>query len=206
MTRELHFTAFEMNCVGHGTHGLMAHPENTSQRNTDIEYWTDLARLLEDGLFDALFIADVIGTYETKNGGRDTAVREAVQIPNNDPLLVIPAMAVVTKHLGFAATFSTTYEPPFTHARRMSTLDHLTKGRVGWNIVTSYLPDAARNLGYGGLPTHEDRYRRAEEYMQVVYKLLEGSWEEDAVIRDLENGIYADPAKIHDIDHRGEFY
>jgi FMN-dependent oxidoreductase (nitrilotriacetate monooxygenase family) len=97
-------------------------------------------------------------------------------------------------------------EHPFNFARRVSTLDHLTEGRVAWNIVTSYLQNAARNLGYGGLPIHEDRYRRAEEYVQVLYKLLEASWEDDAVVRDLENRIYADPDRIHDIDHVGEFF
>ena len=87
--------------------------------------------------FDGVFLADVIGAYDGFRDGVDTALREAVQIPSNDPLLVIPAMAAVTQHLGFGVTFSTTYEPPFAWARRISTLDHLTKGRVGWNIVTS---------------------------------------------------------------------
>ena len=148
----------------------------------------------------------MVGTYAAYGGNRDAAVEEGLQTPVNDPSLLIPAMAAATEDLGFAFTQSVLQEQPFNFARRLSTLDHLTKGRVGWNIVTSYLPDAARNLGYGGLPPHEDRYRRAEEYMQVVYKLLEGSWEDDAVIRDVERGIYADPAKIHDIDHGGEFY
>jgi FMN-dependent oxidoreductase (nitrilotriacetate monooxygenase family) len=206
MTRQLQFNAFEMNCVGHGTHGLWTHPENTRHRYTDLGYWTDLARLLEDGLFDALFIADVIGTYETKNGGRDTAVREAVQIPNNDPLLVIPAMAVVTQHLAFAATFSTTYEPPFTHARRMSTLDHLTKGRVGWNIVTSYLPNAAKNFGLEAMVKHDLRYDMADEYLDVCYKLWEASWDDDAVVRDVAGRTYTDPAKVHEIAHEGQYY
>ena len=206
MTTPLHFNAFEMNCVGHGTHGLWVHPENSRHRYTEIEYWTELARLLEDGLFDALFIADVIGTYETKGAGRDTAVREAVQIPNNDPFLVIPAMAVVTKHLGFAATFSTTYEPPFTHARRMSTLDHLTKGRIGWNIVTSYLPNAAKNFGLEEMVTHDLRYDIADEYLEVCYKLWEQSWDDDAVVRDRDGRVYTDPTKVHEIAHDGPFY
>jgi FMN-dependent oxidoreductase (nitrilotriacetate monooxygenase family) len=115
-------------------------------------------------------------------------------------------MAYATENIGFAFTASVLQDHPFNFARRIATLDHLTEGRVGWNIVTSYLNNAARNLGYGSLPVHEDRYRRAEEYVQVIYKLLEGSWEDDAVIADIERGIYADPAKIHDIDHVGEFY
>ena len=202
----LRFNAFSMNCVSHIHHGQWVRPDTRQLDYANVETWIELAQLLERGKFDALFLADVVGTYHSYRGGRDVAVQEGLQIPVNDPSLLIPAMAAATENLGFAFTQSVLQEQPFNFARRLSTLDHLTKGRVGWNIVTSYLPDAARNLGYGGLPTHEDRYRRAEEYMQVVYKLLEGSWEEDAVIRDLENGIYADPSKIHDINHSGEFF
>ena len=202
----LRFNAFSMNCVSHIHHGQWVREDSRSMDYTDLDAWVELAQLLERGKFDALFLADVVGTYAAYGGNRDAAVEEGLQTPVNDPSLLIPAMALATKNLGFAFTQSVLQEQPFNFARRLSTLDHLTKGRVGWNIVTSYLPDAARNLGYGGLPSHEDRYRRAEEYMQVVYKLLEGSWEEDAVVRDLANGIYADPAKIHDIDHHGEFF
>jgi FMN-dependent oxidoreductase (nitrilotriacetate monooxygenase family) len=202
----LRFNAFSMNCVSHIHHGQWVREDSRSMDYTDLDAWIELAQLLDRGKFDALFLADVVGTYAAYGGSRDAAVEEGLQTPVNDPSLLIPAMAAATENLGFAFTQSVLQEQPFNFARRLSTLDHLTKGRVGWNIVTSYLPDAARNLGYGGLPTHEDRYRRAEEYMQVVYKLLEGSWEDDAVIRDVENGIYADPAKIHDIDHHGEFY
>jgi alkanesulfonate monooxygenase SsuD/methylene tetrahydromethanopterin reductase-like flavin-dependent oxidoreductase (luciferase family) len=131
------------------SHGLWRYPGNERHRYTDIEYWIELARLLERGLFDAVFLADVVGVYDIYRKSKDTAVREAVQIPNNDPFLVVPIMASVTKHLGFAVTSSTTYEPPFSHARRISTLDHLTKGRIGWNIVTSHLPNAANNFGLG---------------------------------------------------------
>jgi len=135
--KQLHVNLFEMNCVGHISHGLWVHPDNNRHRFNDLEFWTELAKLLEYGAFDAVFLADVIGAYDGFLGGPETALREAVQIPNNDPLLVIPAMATVTRGLGFAATFSVTYEPPFAFARRMSTLDHLTRGRVAWNVVTS---------------------------------------------------------------------
>jgi long-chain alkane monooxygenase len=202
----LRFNAFSMNCVSHIHHGQWVRPDTRQLDYTDLDAWVELAQILERGKFDALFLADVVGTYASYGGSRDVAVEEGLQTPVNDPSLLIPAMALATENLGFAFTQSILQEQPFNFARRLSTLDHLTKGRVGWNIVTSYLPDAARNLGFGGLPSHEERYRRAEEYMQVVYKLLEGSWEDDAVIRDRERGIYTDPAKIHDIDHRGEFY
>jgi FMN-dependent oxidoreductase (nitrilotriacetate monooxygenase family) len=202
----LRFNAFSMNCVSHIHHGQWVRADTRQLDYTNLDAWVELAQILERGKFDALFLADVVGTYASYGGSRDAAVEEGLQTPVNDPSLLIPAMALATEDLGFAFTQSILQEHPFNFARRLSTLDHLTKGRVGWNIVTSYLPDAARNLGFGGLPSHEERYRRAEEYMQVIYKLLEGSWEEDAVVRDLERGIYADPAKIHDIDHRGEFF
>ncbi|MCG5214799.1 LLM class flavin-dependent oxidoreductase [Streptosporangium sp. KLBMP 9127] len=202
----IHFNLFEMNCVGHIQHGLWRHPANNRHRYTDIGYWTDLARLLERGLFDAVFLADVVGLYDRYQGGPDTAIREAVQVPANDPLLLVPAMAAVTEHLGFAVTFSTTYEPPFAHARRMSTLDHLTKGRVAWNVVTSYLRGAARNFGLDDEIEHDLRYEIAEEYLEVLYKLWEGSWEDGAVVRDRERAVYTDPAKVHPIDHVGKHF
>jgi FMN-dependent oxidoreductase (nitrilotriacetate monooxygenase family) len=204
--QRLRFNAFAMNCVSHIHHGQWARSDTRQLEYATLDPWLELAQILERGKFDALFLADVVGTYDSYGGNRDAAVEEGLQIPVNDPSLLIPAMATVTDNLGFAFTHSVLQEHPFNFARRVSTLDHLTGGRVAWNIVTSYLNNAARNLGYGSLPPHEDRYRRAEEYVQVLYKLLEGSWEDDAVIRDVERGIYADPSKIHDIDHVGEFY
>jgi FMN-dependent oxidoreductase (nitrilotriacetate monooxygenase family) len=206
MTKQIGFNLFEMNTVGHISHGLWVHPENTRHRFNDLDFWIEEAKLLEAGLFDAVFLADVIGTYDGYRAGPETALREAVQIPSNDPLLVIPAMAAVTKHLAFAATFSTTYEPPFAFARRASTLDHLTKGRFGWNVVTSYLPNAARNFGLDDEVGHDDRYEIAEEYLEVLYKLWEGSWDDDAVVRDRERRIYTDPDKVRYIDHAGAFF
>ena len=164
----------------------------------------ELAQILEHGGFDGVFLADVIGAYDVFRGGPETALREGLQSPNLDPLLVIPAMAAVTERLGFGVTFSTTYEPPFAFARRMSTLDHLTKGRVGWNVVTSYLPNAAHNFGLDGEVPHDLRYQYADEYLDVLYKLWEGSWDDDAVVADRENKIYTDPSKVRYINHVGE--
>ncbi|GCL73191.1 MULTISPECIES: LLM class flavin-dependent oxidoreductase [Paenibacillus] len=206
MPKKMHLNAFEMNCVGHLAHGLWRHPDNTRHRYTDITYWTELAQLLERGKFDALFLADVVGVYDVYKQGDETALRESVQIPCNDPFFVVPPMALVTKHLGFAVTSSTTYEHPFGHARRMSTLDHLTKGRIAWNVVTSYLPSAARNFGLEHMVRHDERYEIAEEYMDVSYKLWEGSWEDDAVIRDVQKQIYTDPDKVHFIHHEGKYF
>ncbi|MFF5297082.1 NtaA/DmoA family FMN-dependent monooxygenase [Paractinoplanes globisporus] len=204
--KRLILNLFEMNCVSHITHGLWRLPGNNRDRFNDIEYWIRLARLLEDGGFDAVFLADVIGTYDTFRGSADTSIREGLQIPNNDPVLVVPAMAAVTEHLGFGITFSTTYEPPFAWARRLSTLDHLTKGRVGWNIVTSYLPNAARNFGLDGEVDHDTRFAKADEYLDVLYKLWEGSWDEDAIVEDRERNVFADPEKIHPIFHEGDWF
>jgi long-chain alkane monooxygenase len=192
-----------MNCVSHIVHGLWVLPTNNRHRFNDLSYWTEFAQLLEYGTIDAVFLADVIGAYDAFRGGPETALREGVQIPSNDPLLVIPAMAAVTRGLGFGATFSTTYEPPFAFARRASTLDHLTKGRFAWNIVTSYLPNAARNFGHEGEVPHDERYVIADEYLDVLYKLWEGSWDDDAVVQDRERRIYTDPAKVRYIDHVG---
>jgi long-chain alkane monooxygenase len=206
LAKQLHVNLFEMNCVSHIIHGMWVHPDNNRHRFNDIEFWTELAQLVEYGTFDGIFLADVVGAYDRFRDGPDTALREGMQIPNNDPLLVIPAMAQVTRNLGFGATFSTTYEPPFAFARRMSTLDHLTKGRVGWNIVTSYLPNAARNFGYDGEVPHDQRYEIADEYLDVLYKLWEGSWDDDAVVQDRASRVYADPAKVRYINHVGEHY
>ncbi|MCQ8242245.1 NtaA/DmoA family FMN-dependent monooxygenase [Rhizosaccharibacter radicis] len=206
MPKRLHVNLFEMNCVSHIMHGMWVHPDNNRHRFNDLDFWIETAQLAEHGGFDAVFLADVIGTYDRFRDGPDVSLREAMQIPNNDPLLLVPAMAAATSHLGFGVTFSTTYEPPFAFARRMSTLDHLTKGRIGWNIVTSYLPNAARNFGHSDEVPHDHRYEIADEYLDVLYKLWEGSWDDDAVVQDRERRIYTDPSKVRYIDHVGEHY
>ncbi len=206
MPKQIHVNGFEMATPGHINHGLWRVPGNRRTQYKDLDYWTDLARLLERGLFDAVFLADVVGTYTTYKGSRRAALRAGMQVPNIDPAFVVPAMAAVTEHLGFAVTSTTTYEPPFGHARRLSTLDHLTRGRLAWNIVTGYLPDAALNYGLSEQIKHDDRYAIADEYLEVVYRLLEGSWEDDAVVLDAENLIYTDPDKVHEIGFEGEYY
>jgi len=204
--RRLLLNAFHMNCVSHIQQGLWVRDDTRQLEYTRLDPWVELAQILEKGCFDALFLADVVGVYNTYRGGPETSIVEAMQIPVNDPALLIPAMAHVTEHLGFAFTSSVLQTHPFTFARQVSTLDHLTQGRVAWNVVTSYLPNAGASLGLGGLPTHDERYDRADEYLEVTYKLWEGSWEDDAVLRDTQRGIYADPAKIHPIHHVGKHY
>jgi FMN-dependent oxidoreductase (nitrilotriacetate monooxygenase family) len=206
MPRQIRFNAFDMNCVAHQSSGLWRHPDDRSQSYTDLAYWTELAKLLEKGRFDGIFLADVLGTYDVYGGTNEAAIRNGAQIPVADPLLVIPAMAYVTEHLGFGVTAGTAYEHPYPFARRMSTLDHLTKGRVGWNVVTGYLPSAARNMGNEDQLEHDDRYDYADEYLEVLYKLWEGSWEDDAVVRNAETGVFTDPSKVHSIGHSGRHF
>ena len=203
MSNHIRLNAFDMNCIGHQSPGLWTHPDDRADSYNTLEYWTDLARTLERGKFDALFLADVLGIYDVYNGSPRTALEHAVQVPVNDPLMVIPPMAMVTEHLGFGVTCALSYELPYPFARRMSTLDHLTKGRIGWNIVTGYLDSAARGMGMAQQVAHDDRYDVAEDYMQATYKLWEGSWEDGAVLRDRKGRRFADPDKIHRILHEG---
>ncbi|MBP2602954.1 LLM class flavin-dependent oxidoreductase [Acinetobacter calcoaceticus] len=206
MTKKISFNAFEMNCIAHQSPGLWRHPQDRSVEYKDLEYWTDLAQILERGFFDGIFIADVLGIYDVYHQGAEHALTGAVQVPVNDPLQIVPAMAAVTKHLGFGVTTSISFEHPYPFARRISTLDHLTKGRVGWNIVTSYLESGSKNLGLKTQVNHDNRYDIADEYLEVLYKLWEGSWEEGSVLRDRESGIFADHKKVHPIQHEGKYF
>ena len=206
MTKRISFNAFEMNCIAHQSPGLWRHPQDRSVEYKDLEYWTDLAQILERGFFDGIFIADVLGIYDVYHQSAEHALTGAVQVPVNDPLQIVPAMAAVTKHLGFGVTTSISFEHPYPFARRISTLDHLTKGRVGWNIVTSYLESGSKNLGLKTQVNHDNRYDIADEYLEVLYKLWEGSWEEGSVLRDRESGIFADHRKVHPIQHEGKYF
>ncbi|HEX8611382.1 MAG TPA: LLM class flavin-dependent oxidoreductase [Telluria sp.] len=206
MAKPIRFNAFQMNTVSHQSPGLWTHARDNSDRYLDADYWIELAQLLEAGRFDAIFLADVLGVYDVYQGSADAALRHAVQAPLNDPLALAPIIAGATRHLGIGVTAALTYEHPYTFARRISTLDHLTRGRIGWNIVTGYLDSAARNLGLQKQLAHDERYDLADEYLDVVYKLWEKSWEDDAVVRDKARGVYADPGKVHPINHAGRHY
>jgi FMN-dependent oxidoreductase (nitrilotriacetate monooxygenase family) len=204
--REIRFNAFDMACVGHIQQGMWTHPRDRSAEYLSLDYWMGLARLLEEGLFDGLFLADVLGIYDVHGGDGDAAIRNAVQVPLIDPMLLVPAMAAATRHLGFGVTCNLAWESPALMARRFSTLDHLTKGRIGWNIVTGYLDSAARAMGLDRQMAHDDRYDLADEYMEILYRLWEESWAADAVKRDRAAGIYADPARVKRITHQGRQY
>ncbi|MHA6797572.1 LLM class flavin-dependent oxidoreductase (plasmid) [Pseudonocardia bannensis] len=203
MPNEILLNAFDMNCMAHQSFGLWRHPRDRSVNYKTTEYWTDLAQTLERGLFDGLFLADVLGTYDVYGGSPGAAIRTATQIPVNDPTLVIPPMAMVTENLCFGVTGTLSYESPVPFARRMSTLDHLTGGRVGWNVVTGYLQSAAKGTGQVDQSAHDTRYDIAEEYMEIMYKLWEASWSENAVRLDRKAGVFADPDRIEQIKHDG---
>jgi FMN-dependent oxidoreductase (nitrilotriacetate monooxygenase family) len=204
--REIRFNAFDMACIGHIQQGMWTHLRDRSADYLSLDYWMGLARLLEEGLFDGLFLADVLGIYDVHGGNGDAAIRNAVQVPLLDPMLIVPAMAAATRNLGFGVTCNLAWESPALMARRFSTLDHLTKGRIGWNIVTGYLDSAARAMGLDRQMAHDDRYDLADEYMEILYRLWEESWAADAVKRDRAAGIYADPARVKRITHQGRQY
>jgi len=206
MGRELRLNAFAMNCVGHQAQGLWRHPRDRSAEYRSLNHWVNLARLLERGKFDGLFLADVLGIYDVYGGSPDTALREAVQAPVNDPLLIIPSMAQATEHLGFAVTCNLSHEPPLPFARKMTTLDHLTDGRIGWNVVTGYLDSGAKGAGRDKQVTHDVRYDIAQEFMDIQYGFWEGSWEDGAVRRDRAAGVFTDPARVHRVTYDGEYF
>ena len=178
---ELRFNAFNMTAPSHNWAGLWSHPRDTSINYNSLDYWVDYAKTAERGLLDGIFLADVFGVYDVFGDSPDTAVRHAVQLPNAEPTLLVSAMALATKHLGFGITSNLTFEHPYQLARRFSTLDHLTNGRIGWNIVTGYLDSGARGMGLPASRVHDERYDAAEDFLEASYKLWEGSWEDDAI-------------------------
>ena len=207
MTRSpLLFSAFNEFVLSHHDHGGWRRSDSRQTELNSSGYWIDLARLLERGRFDFLFFADVLAPYDIYRSSRDAAIATGMQTPVNDPAVLIPILAHETTHLSFVLTENILQEPPYTFARKVSTLDHLSGGRIAWNIVTSFLPGAGRNLGHAGLPSHEERYARAEDYVTAVFKLWEASWEDDAVVADRATGVYTDPSKVHTVDHVGPYY
>ena len=171
----------------------------------DGKFYIEMAQTLERACFDYIMIEDKLMVSETYGGSRERGLRGGVMVPKHDPVPLAVAMGAATRHLGVVATMSTMAYPPFLLARLCSTVDSLTKGRFGWNVVTSAEDLAAQNFGMEKLPARELRYEMAEEYMDVVGKLFD-SWEEDAVRIDREAGIYADHTKVHPIHHEGKFF
>jgi FMN-dependent oxidoreductase (nitrilotriacetate monooxygenase family) len=198
--------AFEINGVNLTSQGLWAHPEQQTHRYKDLRYWTDLARLLDRGGFDFMFLADSYGYPVLSGETPAVAFEQAVEIPKNDPMLLIPAMAAATERLAFGVTTSTSFEAPFANARRFATLDHLTGGRVAWNVVTTSSAVVSQLFGRDRYVPHDERYAIAQEFMDVSYALLEGSWEDGAVLADKALRRYADAARVHPVSHHGKYF
>jgi len=192
--RQLHLNAF---LLGIGHHEAAWRAQDTSLTGTwDVQHYVALAQLAERGLFDSIFFAD----GPSLQG--DLRYRPVAWL---DPLILLPAIAAATKHIGLIATASTTYNEPYNLARRFASLDLVSQGRAGWNIVTTAGVDAARNFGLDDVPAHRHRYERASEFVDVCLKLWD-SWEDDFLIGDKEGGQFADGQKVHTIDHEGPFF
>ncbi len=194
MTRHLHLNLF---IHGRGHHeAAWRHPAASPLPLTDIRYYTELAQTAEAGSFDSVFLADSLAVAE------DVARAPRAWL---EPVTVLAALAGATSRIGLIATCSSTYTEPYNLARQFATLDHMSNGRIGWNIVTSWLAAAASNYGGGGPLSHEERYARAEEYMRVVTGLWD-SWSDDAVLDDRATGQYARPDGIRAVNHAGAHY
>ncbi|MEV3964413.1 LLM class flavin-dependent oxidoreductase [Nocardia sp. NPDC050193] len=194
MSRLMHLAVFAQG-VGVGQ-SVWRSPRTAPERMHTFDHWARIAQAAERGCFDAFFIADALNL--------STAIEtDATDRP--DPMPILSALSVVTDRIGLIGTSSTTYNDPFTVARQFATLDHLSGGRAGWNVVTTAIPAAAENYGSAGLPEHADRYVRGEEFVDVV-RALWGGWEPDAIVADREAGIWVDRAKLHRIDHHGQYF
>lgn len=168
------------------------------------EYWEHVARTAERGGIDVIFLSDSYSIYEVYRGSGADTVRYAVQCPRHDPLPLIPIMARTTRHVGFITTLSTAFLPPYWVARNFATLDHLTEGRVGWNVVTTAGEPEARLFGQQ-LTEHDARYRRADEYIDLCNTLWD-SWSPDAIVMDRETGIFADPDRVRRTVFNGAYF
>ncbi len=176
------------------------YPGGLPDANFNFHHLKRFARTLEHGRFDAFFMADHLAVLNMPI----EALKRSATVTSFDPFILLPALAVVTEHLGLIATASTTYNEPYHVARKFASLDHLSGGRAGWNVVTSGNPHEAMNFGLEEHVEHATRYRRAREFFDVVTGLWD-SWADDAFIRDVETGVYFDPEKLHILDHHGEF-
>jgi FMN-dependent oxidoreductase (nitrilotriacetate monooxygenase family) len=204
--RKMHLLGFVQHGVINHASTMWAHPrDKVGYHWSRPEYWRDLGRTMERGLFDAMFIADELAPYTTYEGSSDSTVRYAGQCPVHSPETVVPLVGAYTKHLGIGVTLSTSFVPPYMMARNLSSLDHLTGGRVGWNIVTSYSKSEFQAMGLENLTPRDKRYEVIEEYMDICYQLWD-SWDDDAILYDRESGVFADPAKVKEIDFEGEFF
>jgi FMN-dependent oxidoreductase (nitrilotriacetate monooxygenase family) len=194
VTKHLHLNAFLMTTGHHEASWRL--PESNPRASTELQHYVNLARLAERGTFDSLFLADSPALFGPV-GRRPSGVIE--------PLTLLTALATATENIGLIATASTSYNSPYNLARRFASLDHVSGGRAGWNVVTTATLEAARNFGLDELPAHADRYARAAEFLEVAFKLWD-SWEDDAVVADKDEGVWGDQDKIHPAAHRGRYF
>ena len=169
------------------------------------DFYENIAKIAERGRFDLLFFGDTGGTSEDYGGNHDAVVQNGVKWPRHDMTAMIPILARVTEGVGYALTMSTTYHHPFHCARTFNALDHVTRGRIAWNAVTSAYKGEAANWGFDVMMEHGERYRRAQEFLQVACELWD-SVEPDALVMDREKGVFADPEKVHRIDFKGDYF
>ncbi|MBT4491352.1 MAG: NtaA/DmoA family FMN-dependent monooxygenase, partial [Rhodospirillaceae bacterium] len=205
-SKKMHLAQFLVHGPTYHSLAMWRHPE-TAARNydwTQPELYQHIAQVCERGKFDMVFFADLNYISDTFRNSLEPALRYAAQAPEHDPIPLITSMAAVTSHIGLGATFSVSHHHPFYAARLWATLDHLTKGRAAWNVVTSLNHNQAANYGEERADT-DSRYDRAHEFVEVCQKLWQ-SWDEDAVVMDRENAIFADANKVHRIEHEGEFF
>ena len=198
-TKKLHFGAFMRPASIHSS--SWRYPGSYSDANFNFKHHIRFAQKLEEGLFDAIFMADHVSLLNMP----EEALKRSATVASLEPLTILPALAAVTEHIGLIATASTTYNEPYHVARKYASLDHISDGRAGWNIVTSANPLEALNFGLDEAVEHDTRYRRGREFYEVVTKLWD-SWEDDALICDTESGVFVDLDKLHPAKHKGEFY
>lgn len=181
------------------------HPDSRRHLFDTLEYWRDLAAICEDAKLDFLFLADAWGWSEIDGTRPPIATEETLDLPRLDPMVVASALLSTTTDLGLVVTGSVLVEPPYAFARRLATLDQLSGGRIGWNIVTTGTADTAVKAFGMEMVAHDNRYRMAEDFLDLVYKYWEGAWEPDALEKD-KDGRFADPAKVHLVTHEGPFF
>lgn len=203
--KKAHLLGFVQHGVNSHATGMWRHPKDKVNWDwTRPPYWEHLARTMERGFFDAMFIADELAPYNNYQQSSDATVKYAVQCPTHEPSTIVPIIANATKHLGVGVTLSTAFEHPYSMVRRLSSLDHLSSGRIAWNVVSSY--SKSEWDAYGEEMTDRSRrYERMDEYIELCYQLWD-SWDDDAIIADKESGIFADPDKVKEVDFNGEFF
>lgn len=205
--KKMHLLGFLLNGMVSHMQGVWKHPrhhQNYPGGFARPEMWQDTGRILEQGKFDGLFLADVLAPYQNFGGNSDSTLRHAAQWPVHDPAAVVPIIACATERLGIGLTLSTSFVPPYHIARQLSTLEHLTQNRVGWNVVTSYSQADFQAMGMESMVAPDERYARAEEFIQICNELWD-AYDDGAIVRDVETGVFADPAKVREVNFSGQY-